>query len=150
MKGKSLAIVALWVFSVASSNADIVQLPLDCAGIYDLNTPAWTLDFDLGVTFTDISHVYIDWSGDITGGLATDPYTPGDPFPIDVEIGAYLGNSPNWRHTTVQGGRQPIQTRNHSTCSPSFSTAVCPGLSFSTGKVKSRSSIWNCLSLVAT
>jgi hypothetical protein len=85
-------------------SADIVELPLDCAGVYDSNTPAWTLNFDLGISFTDMSHVYIDWSGDITGALARDYPNPDNIFPIDVAIGSYLGSAPNWRHTDFWAG----------------------------------------------
>lgn len=69
MKNSIIAVVVLMLlFGVRSLvNAAIVQLPLDCAGVYDFNTPPWTLDFDLGVTFTEISSVYIDWSGEMTG-----------------------------------------------------------------------------------
>ena len=83
--------------------AAVVELPLDCAGTYNPDNQYWTTDFDLGVSFTEIHHVYIDWSGEITGGLAVDDLNP-DPFPIDVGIGAYLESPPNWRHTTRWGG----------------------------------------------
>jgi hypothetical protein len=57
--------------------ADVVTLPLNCAGDYNVNTPRWTTNFDLGVTFSEISHVYIDWSGEINADLY-----PGNPDPI--------------------------------------------------------------------
>jgi hypothetical protein len=84
------------------AKADMVQLSLPCAGVCDLNTPYWSADFDLGVSFTDISHVYVDWSGEITGGLAVE-YEPGDPFPIDVGAYASLGPNPYIRRTTFWG-----------------------------------------------
>ncbi|MHC4633209.1 MAG: PEP-CTERM sorting domain-containing protein [Planctomycetota bacterium] len=63
------------------------------------------MDFDLGVTFTDISHVYIDWSGEIMAGLAVDPMRPGpQPFPLDVGLLASLGRNPGSRITDVYGG----------------------------------------------
>ena len=44
------------------------------------------MDFDLGVTFTEISNIYIDWSGRITAELVgADP-----PFPINGQFVAKL------------------------------------------------------------
>lgn len=111
MRKKMSKIVQIIVFIVAvtsaSAGADIVELDLftlGCPSTYDYDSPYWTSDFDLGVTFTEIFHVYIDWSGEITGGLAVDDSNPDEPFPIDVGIGAYLESPPNWRHTTRWGG----------------------------------------------
>jgi hypothetical protein len=79
------------------AEADIVELSLSCEGQYD-SGQSWTAEFDLGVTFTEISNVYIDWSGKITAELVgADP-----PFPIDAQFVAklyefapydYLGNA---------------------------------------------------------
>jgi len=77
---------------------------LDCAGTYDLDNQYWTIDFDLGVAFTEIFHVYVDWSGEITGGLAIEDSNPDDPFPVDVGIYASLGFNPSLRRTTFWGG----------------------------------------------
>jgi len=86
------------------ARAELVELPLDCAGTYDIDNPYWTSDFDLGVTFTEIFHVYIDWAGEITGGLAIDPHAPDDPFPVDAGLLAVIGKPLIWRHTEVWGG----------------------------------------------
>jgi len=95
------------LFEVGQMQADIVELPLACEGRYDLNSPVWKMDFDLGVPFTEISHVYMDWSGEITAGLAIDPMMPGpQPFPCDVGLIAYLGRNPGARHVTVYGGEE--------------------------------------------
>lgn len=107
MKTKIITILAAGMLLGASplASADIVSLDLfdlGCQTIYDLNSPAWTSDFDLGITFTEISNVYIDWTGEITGGLAVKGV--GDPFPIDVGIGAYFEKPLNWRHTGLWGG----------------------------------------------
>jgi hypothetical protein len=83
--------------------AAIVELPLDCAGQYDPDSPYWTADFDLGAAFTEIHHVYIDWSGQITGALAVEDSNP-DPFPIDVGIYASLGSNPYPRWAQVWAG----------------------------------------------
>jgi len=58
--GKVVAISVLVVlFGVTGADATIVKLPLGCDGWYVRNSPYWETDFDLGVTFTEISHVYI-------------------------------------------------------------------------------------------
>jgi hypothetical protein len=103
---KIAAISALvLLLGITGADAAIVELPLACEGWYDVNTPDWEMNFDLGVTFTDISHVYIDWSGEIMAGLAVDPMRPGpQPFPLDVGISAYLGANPWPRLAAVYGG----------------------------------------------
>ena len=104
--GKITAISVLVVlFGITAANAAIVELPLGAEGRYDVNSGSWEMDFDLGVTFTEISHVYIDWSGEIMAGLAVDPMRPGpQPFPLDVGISAYLGANPWPRLAAVYGG----------------------------------------------
>jgi hypothetical protein len=93
------------LLSITAVNADIVELPLDCEGRYDVDSGPWEMGFDLGVTFTEITNVYIDWSGEIMAGLATDPMRPGpQPFPCDVGLLAYLGHNPYARLTEVYGG----------------------------------------------
>ena len=118
MKGKimkiskqyiELLVVILFFGIVGIANADIVEFPLDCAGQYNFDSPYWSSDFYLGYTFTEISQVYIDWDGEITGGMAVqlDPQTLeplGEPFPMIVEISAYLGSNPYLRSTNVWGG----------------------------------------------
>jgi len=97
--------VLVVLFGITAANAAIVELPLACEGSYDVNSVPWEMNFDLGVTFTEISHVYIDWSGEIKAGLATDPMVPGpQPFPLDVGISAYLGANPWPRLAAVYGG----------------------------------------------
>ncbi len=68
--GKIIAIIALIVlFSITSAVADIVELDLfdlGCPSAYDPDSLYWTTDFDLGVTFIEISNVYIDWAVEIT------------------------------------------------------------------------------------
>jgi hypothetical protein len=97
-----LAVLILGFTGMAK--ADTVELPLNCAGTYDINTPYWTSDFDLGVTFSEISHVYIDWSGEITAGLAIYYTDPCNPFPLEVGIRA--GFTFPFRYVAVWGGEQ--------------------------------------------
>jgi hypothetical protein len=95
MKTKIITIVAAGMLLGASplASADIVSLDLfdlGCQTLYDSNSSVWTTNFDLGVTFMEISNVYIDWAGEITGGLAMLYSNPEEPFPFDVSINAYL------------------------------------------------------------
>jgi len=83
--------------------ADIVELPLAAEGEYDPESGEWTADFDLGVSFTDISHVYIDWAGEFMAALVSDMVAP-DPYPFDVGIYASLGANPDPRKAKVLGG----------------------------------------------
>jgi hypothetical protein len=88
------------------SRADVIQLDLFSLGMpatFNDSSPFWQTNFDLGVTFTEISHVYIDWSGAITGGLAVDRVGQ-QPHPAPVGILASLGIAPNWQHTDIYGG----------------------------------------------
>jgi hypothetical protein len=92
-----LAAMALILGFAGMARADIVELSLSCEGQYD-SGQSWAAEFDLGVTFTEISNVYIDWSGKITAELVgADPS-----FPIDAQFVAklyesdpydYLGNA---------------------------------------------------------
>ena len=101
----SLLFVCLAVSS--SSADDIVKLDLleiGCPQELNVYDSYWTTDFDLGDTFIEITDVYMEWSGEITGGLAVDWLNP-DPCPIVIGIGAYIGRpSVEWRHTGVWGG----------------------------------------------
>jgi len=54
------------LLSITAVNADIAELDLfdlGCQSVYDFDSQYWTTDFDLGVTFIEISNVYIDWAG---------------------------------------------------------------------------------------
>lgn len=96
-------VLILSFFGIA--RADIVELDLfsiGCPTEFDHDSPYWQTDFDMGTSFIEISHVYMDWSGEITAGLATDPTKPGpQPFPLDVGIYASLTYP---RITDVWGG----------------------------------------------
>jgi hypothetical protein len=99
-------IIAIMLAAAGVAWGDTVELPLNCAGIYDVNSPPWTMDFDLGVTFSKISHVYIDWSGEITAGLAVSDDDPCNPFPLRAGISGSLGSNPWPRLTDVMGGEE--------------------------------------------
>lgn len=109
---RSLIIFIVLIFATTGiGEAVIVELPLDCTGTYDHDNPYWETDFDLGVEFTEISGVYIDWRGEITGGLVQNvspiTFEPiGDPRPVDTGIEASLGFNPSLRITSVRCGSE--------------------------------------------
>lgn len=58
---KNAITVVIIVFSLtAMVRADIITLPLAAEGRYDRIFPKWQADFDLGISFIEISHVYMD------------------------------------------------------------------------------------------
>lgn len=88
-RGSILWLVLLGVSIIcAPCAAEIVELLLSCEGQYGLEQ-LWATEFDLGITFTEISNAYIDWSGTITAELiGADP-----PFPINGQFVARLYES---------------------------------------------------------
>ena len=108
MKTKLFTILAVIVlFGVCPARADIVELNLfdiGCRTEFNWDSPYWQAEFNLGVEFLEISHVYMDWSGEITAGLAIRNDNPDEPFPLDVGIGASLGSNPWPRISSVYGG----------------------------------------------
>lgn len=103
-----------WIFAVIAgvcvaetAGAAIVELSLPCEGRYDWQTPGCTVNFDLGVEFSEISRVYIEWSGEMMGWLVTDMVTPAyrPPYPINMQVFFDLGSNPSIRGGTVKGGR---------------------------------------------
>ena len=59
-------LVAVILFIHATpSQAAIFEVPLACEGEYILSD-TWNTDFNLGTAFTEITNVYISWSGEIT------------------------------------------------------------------------------------
>jgi hypothetical protein len=104
MMRRGVEVAVLLLFTVAAYG-DVISLPLNgSAGFYDINTPTWTYNFDLGVTFSQISHVYIDWSGEITGGQEQWMNNP-TLMTIDGTLIAYLGAYPQLRGASVSGGK---------------------------------------------
>ncbi|MHC4643768.1 MAG: hypothetical protein ACYS32_19160, partial [Planctomycetota bacterium] len=58
-----LSLVVLLGLSVA--DAVVFEVPLACEGRYGPGQ-SWSTNFDIGFTFTDITNVYVEWSGTIT------------------------------------------------------------------------------------
>jgi hypothetical protein len=107
--GKIIAIglVILVLSFTGVAKADTVELnlfDLGCPTTFNFNSSPWKTDFDLGVTFSEISRVYMDWSGEITAGRAIRYADPCNPFPIDVEICTYL-DMPIDAGARVRGGQ---------------------------------------------
>ena len=106
MKQNVIIICMLAILGLApQSEAVIVELPLDGAvGTYQGPGPSyWETNFDLGVTFSQITNVHIDWSGEIMAPTVTD--TPGGtPVPIELGIIAGLTGSPYSRFAIWRGG----------------------------------------------
>jgi hypothetical protein len=107
-KNERKAVIAAVFFLVfiPLAYAETVQLDLfsvGCPSLFDPNH-YWSSDIDLGVQFSQIDSVYIDWAGEITGGLAVDYNDPENPYPMDVKIGSYFESAPDWRHVSVWGG----------------------------------------------
>ena len=109
IKMKKIAAISglVVLLSITAVNADIAELDLfdlGCQSVYDIDSQYWTTDFDLGITFIEISNVYIDWAGEITAGLAIEYVNPDETFPLEVGIYAYLSGYPFTRSITVWGG----------------------------------------------
>jgi len=105
-------IVLLASGSFQFAQAELVELDLlslGCPSTFNYNQSGWTHNFDLGVQFSDIQHVYMDWEGEITAALIQDthPVTHepiGDPHPIDVGLGAHIDKPFDWRYTNTWAG----------------------------------------------
>lgn len=116
-------ITVVVVFGFAGvAGADVVEVnlfDLGCPAEFNWDTQYWQKDFDLGVEFVEINSVYMDWSGEITAGLAINYSDPCNPFPVGV--GIYAGLSyPPLRRTEIGGGKQLILPRTHSTAYPKY------------------------------
>lgn len=99
-------IVLLASGSFQFAQAELVELDLlslGCPTTLNYDQSGWTYNFDLGVQFLDIQHVYMDWEGEITAGLVKSNYLP-DPYPEDVGLGAHIENPPDWRYTIIWAG----------------------------------------------
>lgn len=100
MKKKiTIAALGLFVHIALPAQADLVELDLlslGCPSEFDFQSSPWSYNFDLGVQFSSIDHVYMDWSGEITGGLFTYLGNPNGPQPANVSITAKLGSYPSY------------------------------------------------------
>lgn len=58
-------VAAILFIHATPSQGAIFEVPLACEGEYVLSD-TWNTDFNLGTSFTEITNVYISWSGEIT------------------------------------------------------------------------------------
>ncbi|MBN1436834.1 MAG: hypothetical protein JW936_07150 [Sedimentisphaerales bacterium] len=99
---KKVLFVLLLMVIARPAVADVVTYPLSCAGTYNVNSEAWVHDFDLGVTFTEITQVSIQWSGAMTAATVSPPFQY-----IDVGVSASItGAAPQYRHASVWAGAE--------------------------------------------
>lgn len=94
--GITFAVVILFavltLIFATTGRADVVEFPLSCEGQYNaLDT--WSTNFDLGLSFTEVTNVYIDWSGTITAELVAPAISPEQTYPIDARFVAKLYES---------------------------------------------------------
>ncbi len=75
-----LSLVVLLVLS--ESDAVVIEVPLACEGRYAPGQ-SWATNFDIGFTFTEITNVYIEWSGTITAEEVCPCADPCTTLPVD-------------------------------------------------------------------
>lgn len=86
MVRKSVILLAVLLI-VTRANADIVEYDLNCDGPYSLGQ-TWSADFDLGVTFSEISDIHLQWAGSIIA-VKFEPIIPMPTF--DPYYDGYFG-----------------------------------------------------------
>lgn len=74
MAKKSIILLAALLIAT-KANATIVEYNLSCEGSYTHGSN-WTTNFDLGIIFSEISHIYLDWSGSIRASEFEPIYHP--------------------------------------------------------------------------
>ena len=113
-----ISLVALVLGFAGMAEAKTVKFNL-----FDLGCPhhpsRWITNFNLKDTFSEISHVYIDWSGEFTAGLVlydpNPPYPypppwppppddPSIPFPVDVYLSLNLYKEVDYNYRTLISG----------------------------------------------
>jgi hypothetical protein len=112
---KAVTVAVIVCIFVHFAYADTVQLDLfsvGCPSLFDPNH-SWSSNIDLGVQFSRIDSVYMDWAGGITAGLAVNYDDPDNPFPLDVGIGAGFLSGIN-TIADYWGGKLLIQILKHS------------------------------------
>ena len=104
---------------------DTVTYPLvGCEGTYHtgMESDSWTSTVDLGVTFSEITSVSIDWSGQMYGGLKIEYGSNGQDFvPASVTFSASLSASPVNALADIGGGDSTYPNPENFDCITSFS-----------------------------
>ncbi len=135
-KSALLLIVALFV---TTAGADVVEYDLNCDGYYWLDR-SWSTNFDLGVTFSEISHIYLHWEGSITAA----EFEPIFPNPIfepyyDGRFIAYIrdfGSSTSLASKNVSAGEDTAPNPEPFDLQSLFSISDYSPLLDGTGSIK--------------
>ena len=101
MKTRAMVLLGVLLLGASAAWGAVVEVPLDCAGYYEW-FDTWTGQFDLGLEFSQIDNVYVEWSGEITAGLA-ESWSGGveprdgrfvvEPYEGDIEFGRAAVNA---------------------------------------------------------
>ena len=106
MKTIIISLIGILVLIASPVQADLVELDLlalGCPTVHDFDTPQWSYDFDLGVEFSSIDHVYMDWSGEISASMVDHIGNP-DPYPSVTGIESAIGSYPSYKYLYRWGG----------------------------------------------
>jgi hypothetical protein len=96
MKAEKIILVGLvaLVLSLAGfAEANTLKFDLftlGCPTAFSHNMNRWRTDFDLDIPVSEISHVYIDWSGTFTAGLSAYNDDPCNLIPWNTSLSANL------------------------------------------------------------
>lgn len=81
-----LSLITVITCVCTNAGAGIIQLDLfslGCPTVFSSNSPSWQTDLNLGVTFSQISKVYINWSGTIVAEKVYPSATPETTLPVN-------------------------------------------------------------------
>jgi hypothetical protein len=103
----AIALVVLVLGFAGITKAATVEFnlfDLGCPTTFSYNSSRWRTDIDLGIPVSEISHVYIDWSGTFTASLLAYGDDPANPFPMDVSLSAELVTGLTSYSIRISGG----------------------------------------------
>jgi len=109
----SIGLVALVLGFAGMAEANTVEFNLfnlGCPTTFNYSSPHWHANINLGIPASEISHVYIDWSGAFTAGLAVYNDDPCVPFPLDVSLSTELLTGPTSYSIKISGGESTYPT----------------------------------------
>jgi hypothetical protein len=93
VESRNAPLILFGLLCVGGANASLIQLPLDCAGTYSSSGPSYyECNFDLGLTFSEITNVSLAWSGSIVGEIITHGPISYTPEIVDTYVIAWLGD----------------------------------------------------------
>jgi hypothetical protein len=101
----TLAVLVLGFAGITKAGTVELNLfDLGCPAAFSYNSSHWRTDIDLGIPVSEISHVYIDWSGTFTASLLAYGDDPANPFPKNVSLSAELLTGPTSYYIRISGG----------------------------------------------